>query len=172
MYILTILFNVYMLPIIITKACICLRFIENILTYLLTYLLWSIFVFKFYSNYSVTYFHWKNSRPCWDLNLGPPWYQADMLPNELSWLGFRLLSKHILLSKKFFSMSHLCSLKKFIFVARALSFSWTNSSSHKLLFKPAVVAEWSMALCNISQLIYRRFLFRWPYKLCLISPNK
>ena len=35
---LTILFNVYMLPIIVTKACICLRFIENKLTYLLTYL--------------------------------------------------------------------------------------------------------------------------------------
>ena len=30
----------------------------------------------------------KNSHPCRDLNLGPPWYQADMLLIELSWLGF------------------------------------------------------------------------------------
>ena len=29
----------------------------------------------------------KNSRPCRDLNPGPPQYQADMLPTELSWLG-------------------------------------------------------------------------------------
>ena len=25
----------------------------------------------------------KNSCPCWDLNPGPPRYQADMLPTEL-----------------------------------------------------------------------------------------
>ena len=30
------------------------------------------------------------SCPCWDLNPGPPRYQADMLPTELSWLGFFL----------------------------------------------------------------------------------
>ena len=29
----------------------------------------------------------KNSCPCRDLNAGPPPYQADMLPIELSWLG-------------------------------------------------------------------------------------
>ena len=28
----------------------------------------------------------KNSRPCLDLNPGLPWYQANMLPIELSWL--------------------------------------------------------------------------------------
>ena len=29
----------------------------------------------------------KNSRPCWNLNPRPLWYQADLLPTELSWLG-------------------------------------------------------------------------------------
>ena len=29
----------------------------------------------------------NNSHPCWNLNLGPPRYQVDMLPTELSWLG-------------------------------------------------------------------------------------
>ena len=37
----------------------------------------------------------NNSHPCQDLNPGPPWYQADMLPIELSWLlpniAFRLI---------------------------------------------------------------------------------
>ena len=28
----------------------------------------------------------KNSHLCQDLNPGPPQYQADMLPTELSWL--------------------------------------------------------------------------------------
>ena len=32
-------------------------------------------------------FSLKNSRSCRDLNPGPRWYQADMLPTELSWLG-------------------------------------------------------------------------------------
>ena len=32
-------------------------------------------------------FSLKNYCPCWDLNPGPPRYQADMLPTELSWLG-------------------------------------------------------------------------------------
>ena len=32
-------------------------------------------------------FSFENSRPCRDLNLRPPQYQADMLPTELSWLG-------------------------------------------------------------------------------------
>ena len=44
-----------------------------------------IFVFKFEQ---ISYlFSLKNSRPCRDLNPGPPWYPADMLPIELSWLG-------------------------------------------------------------------------------------
>ena len=30
----------------------------------------------------------KNSRPCRDLNLGHLWYQANMLPTELSSLGY------------------------------------------------------------------------------------
>ena len=33
----------------------------------------------------------KNSRPCRDLNPGPPRYQADMPPTELSWLGYYCL---------------------------------------------------------------------------------
>ena len=37
-------------------------------------------------------FSLKNSRPCRDLNPGPLWYQADMLPIELSWLGFIIRS--------------------------------------------------------------------------------
>ena len=44
-----------------------------------------IFVFKF--EQSSYLFSLKNSCPCQDLNLGPPRYQADMLPIELSWLG-------------------------------------------------------------------------------------
>ena len=36
-------------------------------------------------------FSLKNSRPCQELNPGPPRYQANMLPTELSWLGFRWL---------------------------------------------------------------------------------
>ena len=32
-----------------------------------------------------------NSRPCWDLNPGPPRYQAVMLPNDLCWLGMQNL---------------------------------------------------------------------------------
>ena len=39
------------------------------------------------SNKSSYLFSLKNSRPCRDLNPGPPRYQADMLPIELSWLG-------------------------------------------------------------------------------------
>ena len=45
-----------------------------------------IFVFKF--EQSSYLFSHKNSRPCRDLIPGPPRYQADMLPIELSWLGF------------------------------------------------------------------------------------
>ena len=30
----------------------------------------------------------QKSLPCWDLNLGPPKYQADVLPIELSRVGF------------------------------------------------------------------------------------
>ena len=45
-----------------------------------------IFVFKF--EQSSYLFSLKNSRPCWDLNPGPPRYWADMLPIELSWLGY------------------------------------------------------------------------------------
>ena len=45
-----------------------------------------IFVFK--SEQSSYLFSLKSSRPCRDLNPGPPWYQADFLPIELSWLGY------------------------------------------------------------------------------------
>ena len=48
-------------------------------------------------------FSLKNSRPCRDLNPGPPRYQADMLPIELSWLGCC-----------FFIRSHLPSLKNVV----------------------------------------------------------
>ena len=42
--------------------------------------------FKFkYFNYLISL---KNYRPCRDLIPGPPRDQADMLPTELSWLGF------------------------------------------------------------------------------------
>ena len=39
-------------------------------------------------NNSITCFHWKILALCRDLNPGPPWYQADILPTELSWLGY------------------------------------------------------------------------------------
>ena len=45
-----------------------------------------IFIFKFeQSSYLISL---TNSRPCRDLNPGPHQYQVDMLPIELSWLGF------------------------------------------------------------------------------------
>ena len=47
-------------------------------------------VFKFEFNQLL--FLLKNSRPCRDLNPGFPQYQADMLPTELSWLGWFLKS--------------------------------------------------------------------------------
>ena len=37
----------------------------------------------------------KNSRPCRDLNPGPPRYQVNMLPIELSWLGSKNLFTNI-----------------------------------------------------------------------------
>ena len=37
---------------------------------------------------TISLFSLKNSCPCRDLNPEPPRYQVDMLPNELSWLGF------------------------------------------------------------------------------------
>ena len=46
-----------------------------------------ILVFKFEFEQSSYLFSLKNSRPCQDLNLGPPRYQADMLPIDLFWLG-------------------------------------------------------------------------------------
>ena len=46
-----------------------------------------IFVFKF--EQSSHLFSLKYSRPCQDLNPGPPRYHADTIPIELSWLGFR-----------------------------------------------------------------------------------
>ena len=39
-------------------------------------------------HYTISLFSLKNSCPCLDLNPEPPRYQVDMLPNELSWLGF------------------------------------------------------------------------------------
>ena len=45
-----------------------------------------IFVFKL--EQSSYLFLLKNSRPCRDLNPELPRYQVDMLPIELSWLGF------------------------------------------------------------------------------------
>ena len=36
----------------------------------------------------VWYIKLKNSRPCQDLSPGPTRYLADMLPTELSWLGY------------------------------------------------------------------------------------
>ena len=44
-----------------------------------------IFVFKF--KQSSYLFSLKNFLPCGDLNPGPPRYQPDLLPIELSWLG-------------------------------------------------------------------------------------
>ena len=41
----------------------------------------------------------KNSRPCQDLNPGPPQYQADMLPIELTWLQFQFKSMYLGKSK-------------------------------------------------------------------------
>ena len=38
-------------------------------------------------NKSITYFHLKNYLACQYLNLGPPEFQADALPIELSRLG-------------------------------------------------------------------------------------
>ena len=52
-----------------------------------------IFVFKF--EQSSLLFSLKNSRPCQDLNPGPPRYQPDMPPIELSWLGHKG-SNHLL----------------------------------------------------------------------------
>ena len=57
------------------------------------------FKLKFLFNYL---FSLNNSRSYQDLNSGPPQYQADMLPTELSWLGFRSVTlinegMHILL---------------------------------------------------------------------------
>ena len=40
-------------------------------------------------------FSLKNSRPCRDLNPGLPRYQVDMLPIELSWLGYEEYSKKV-----------------------------------------------------------------------------
>ena len=34
----------------------------------------------------------NNSRPCRDMNLGLPWYYADMIPTELSWFRCLLVS--------------------------------------------------------------------------------
>ena len=53
-----------------------------------------ILVFKF--EQSSYLFSLKNSRPCRDLNPGPPWYQADMLSIELSWLGQAQISSHFI----------------------------------------------------------------------------
>ena len=55
----------------------------------LDHLLWSIFQLSLHI-LQITIFHLfslKNSLPCWDLKLGPPEYQADVLPIELSRLG-------------------------------------------------------------------------------------
>ena len=48
-------------------------------------ILLSLLVFKF--EQSSNLLSLKNSCPCRDLIPGPPRYQADMLPIELSWLG-------------------------------------------------------------------------------------
>ena len=42
---------------------------------------------RLFSRHSNSDFLKKNSLPCWDLNSQPPWYQADVLPIELSRLG-------------------------------------------------------------------------------------
>ena len=58
-----------------------------------------IFLTPFYGLYfNITHYNYdylfslKNSCPCWDLSLGLPRYQADMLPTELSWLGSLLIN--------------------------------------------------------------------------------
>ena len=38
-----------------------------------------------------SYIFIEKSRPCQDLKPGPPQYQADMLPTELSWLGSKVV---------------------------------------------------------------------------------
>ena len=45
-------------------------------------------IFVFIFEQSSYLFSLKNSRPSRDLDPGPPWYKADMLPIELSWLGY------------------------------------------------------------------------------------
>ena len=75
-----------------------------------------IFIFKF-EKFSYL-FSLKNSRPCRDLNPGPPRYQADMLPIELSWLGSSLkslLKQTKCLIKGAIISSRIPYLKKYIF---------------------------------------------------------
>ena len=46
-----------------------------------------LYLHKLYNQHISYLFSLKNSRTCRDLNPGPPWYQANMLPIELFWLG-------------------------------------------------------------------------------------
>ena len=54
--------------------------------FMLVLLVEHIFLTNFYGLYL---FSLKSSRPCRGLNPGPPRHQADMLPTELSWLGWK-----------------------------------------------------------------------------------
>ena len=76
----------------------------------------------------------KNSRPCRDLNPGPPRYQVDMLPFELSWLGF-LLKLNFLQCVQLFQGTRQFGPKAFVSLVGSLKLiflSWTKFSKLRL----------------------------------------
>ena len=102
---------------------------------------WTVVIFVFKLEQSSYLFSLKNYRPCRDSIPGPPRYQADMLPIELSWLGctFILYVYNMLI---FFS-ANVCLLRFGLTSNRKQSLTIIVKSLHFSLFSQIHVL-WSI----------------------------
>ena len=112
-------------------------------------------------------FSLKNSRPCRDLNRGPPQYQANMLPTELSWLGLiNRVRKYMPPFKNVLIMINLLKCNQLAKIVEQKKVNW-QARVAQLVACRLGVPEIRVQTPSWGKLLWTHFLKRKPY--CWLS---
>ena len=139
--------------------------------FMLVLLVENIFLTTFFwiyiSNLINILFSLKSSRPCWDLNPGPPRYQANMLPTELSWLGLiTRVRKYMPPFKNVLIMINLIKCNQLAKIEEQKKVNW-QARVAQLVACRLVVPEIRVQTPSWDKLFWTNFLKRKPY--CWLS---